>query len=212
VPSPANKGQTYVAEPLTRAEFDALRDAITGRGPLAIRNRALLTVMYCSGVRVAEALALKSTDLDDDLTTVRVRRGKGDKLRMVAFDGSTGDRALVREWLTYRRDKLGLNGKTPVFCSVSSGVGRKPGAAMDTSYARRLLPKLGKAAGIEKRVHPHGLRHSHAAELVGRRVPLHAITGQLGHRSVVTTNVYLEKLTATDLVATIASTRTDEAR
>lgn len=166
--------------------------------------------MYCSGVRVAEALALKPTDLDDDLTTVRVRRGKGDKLRMVAFDGSAGDRALMREWITRRRDCLGLNGRAPLFCSVSSGKGRTPGQPMDTSYVRRLLPKLGKAAGIEKRVHPHGLRHSHAAELVGRRVPLHAITGQLGHRSVVTTNVYLEKLTAADLVATIAAPRVDD--
>jgi len=56
------------------------------------------------------------------------------------------------------------------------------------------LPKVAPRAGLEKRVHAHGLRHSHATELVAAGVPLHVIAGQLGHASTATTDAYLAKL------------------
>jgi site-specific recombinase XerD len=65
---------------------------------------------------------------------------------------------------------------------------------MHTAYVRALLPKVAQRAGIEKRVHAHGLRHSHATELVQAGVPLHVIAGQLGHASTATTDAYLAKL------------------
>ena len=87
---------------------------------------------------------------------------------------------------------------TSSFCPVadgSKGAGvRQPGKPLHSAYVRALLPKLASRAGIEKRVHAHGLRHSHATELVQAGVPLHVIAGQLGHASTATTDAYLAKL------------------
>jgi site-specific recombinase XerD len=85
-----------------------------------------------------------------------------------------------------------INGSAPIFSTVadgSKGAGvRKSAQPLDSSYVRRLLPKLGEAGAIEKRVHTHGLRHSHATELVAAGVPLHVSAGQLGHASTATTD------------------------
>jgi integrase/recombinase XerD len=192
---PANKGKKYPAEPLTEAEAQALVDAIKGTGPLAARNRALVALLWRSGLRVSEALSLKPADVDEAQGTVNVRDGKGRKARMAMIDG----RALgyLRAWLEVRK-ALGLNGRQPLFCTVADGSKgkhkREPGGRVDPSYVRRLLPKLADAAGIDKRVHAHGLRHTHASECVDRKLPLHHIAAQLGHTSTATTDTYLRKL------------------
>jgi site-specific recombinase XerD len=69
--------------------------------------------------------------------------------------------ALLERWVDRRR-ALGLSGRRPVFCTLA-------GEPLDTSYVRRFLPRLAAKAGVEKRVHPHGLRHAHAAELLDFR-------------------------------------------
>jgi integrase/recombinase XerD len=192
---PANKGKRYPAEPLTDEEAQALVDAIKGSGPLAARNRALVALLWRSGVRITEALSLKPADVDEQQGIINVRDGKGKKARIAVIDG----RALgyLRAWLEVRKS-LGLNGRQPLFCTVadgSKGKGKRaPGGRVDTSYVRRLLPKLAEAAGIDKRVHAHGLRHTHASELVDRKLPLHHIAAQLGHASTATTDTYLRKL------------------
>lgn len=190
---PANKGKRYPAEPLTDDEVRALLAAINGKRPLAVRNRALVAVLWGSGLRVSEALALMPRDVGDG--SLRVRHGKGDKSRVVGLRPEAAP--LLGAWLD-QRTKLGLNGRQPVFCSVadgSKGAGvREVGKALDPSYVRRLLPKLAECAGIDKRVHAHGLRHSHATGLVARGAPLHVITGQLGHASTATTDTYLAKI------------------
>jgi site-specific recombinase XerD len=165
-----------------------------------------VALLWATGLRIAEAVDLHPRDLDDALTTARVREGKGRKARVVAFAGGETDRAHVRAWLEARK-ALGLNGRQPVFCSVASGDKgkgvRTPGQPLDPSAVRRLLPKLAARAGIDKRVHPHGLRHSHATALVGAGVPLHVIAGQLGHSNTSTTDTYLSKLDPSERVAAI---------
>jgi integrase len=101
-------------------------------------------------------------------------------------------------WETVRAG-LGLNGRQPLFCSIATGTTRKAGARIDPSYVRQLLPKLAERAGIDKRVHAHGLRHTHASELAHERLRLPAIAAQLGHSSTATTDAYLRKITAADL-------------
>jgi site-specific recombinase XerD len=210
--SPPNAGRRYPAEPLIEDEVRRLLDAIDGRGPLAIRNRALVALLWRTGLRISEALDLYPRDLDDALEQVHVREGKGRKARRAAWAGGESDRALMRAWLAERK-RLGLNGRQPVFCSVadgSKGAGvRKAGQPMATAYVRRLLPQLGEKAGIEKRVHAHGLRHSHATSLVAAGVRLHVIAGQLGHASTATTDTYLSKLDPSERVAAIRAA-TDE--
>jgi len=112
-------------------------------------------VLWRSGLRISEALALELRDIDLDVGTLRVRHGKGDKSRTVGVDEQTA--ALLARWLE-RRKKIGAGARAPVFCTLD-------GSRIDTSYVRHLLPRLAAKAGVERRVHAHGLRHTYAAEL-----------------------------------------------
>lgn len=198
--TPSNVGRTFPAEPLTSDEVRDLMAAITGRGPLAVRNRALVAVLWGSGLRVSEALALHPRDVLSD--GLRVRHGKGDKARTVGLHPEA--LVFLAAWLETRKG-IGLHGRQPVFCSLASGRTRTPGDAIDPSYVRRLLPKLATRAGIDKRVHAHGLRHTHATELVARRAPLHVIAGQLGHASTATTDTYLAKIAPAERLDALAA-------
>jgi len=171
--TPANKGHTYPVETLTSQELQALLQACSHRAPTGIRNRALLALLWRSGLRISEALMLYPRDLDPQQGSVRVRRGKGGKARLVGLDPQAF--AMVQRWLDQRHG-LGLTGRAPVFCTLA-------GKPLQTSYIRMLLPRLARRAGIDKRVHAHGLRHTHAAELAAERVPINQIQQQLGHAS-----------------------------
>lgn len=92
---------------------------------------------------------------------------------------------LVR-WLD-EHQRLGCSPGEPVFCTGS-------GQAVTQAYVRRRLPELARAAKIHKRVHAHGLRHTHAAELRAEGVDLAVIRRQLGHTSLLTTVRYLDHL------------------
>lgn len=151
--------------------------------------------MWRSGLRITEALKLRPADVDEREGTVRVRNGKGSKDRVAVIDSEA--LGYLRAWVEVRK-RAGINGRAPIFCSVadgSKGAGvPQPAKELHSAYVRALLPKLGVRAGIEKRVHAHGLRHSHATELVAAGVPLHVIAGQLGHASTATTDAYFAKL------------------
>ncbi len=91
------------------------------------------------------------------------------------------------------RKPLGLNGRHPLFCTLQ-------GTPMKAPYLRVLLPRLAAKAGIEKRVHPHGFRHAHAAELMREGIPLNVIQQQLGHSSVATTSRYLAHIAPQEVI------------
>jgi site-specific recombinase XerD len=185
-----NKGRTYPPEVLTEDEVKALIRACSNRAPTGIRNRALITVMYRAGLRLSEALALKPKDVDPDAGTVTVLHGKGDRRRVVGLD--PGSMAIVLRWVE-RRQSLGLTGRTHLFCTLE-------GRPLHASYVRTLLHRLGDRTGIEKRVHPHGLRHSMSFELMMEGVPVPIIQQQLGHASLATTQRYLDHIAPNDLV------------
>ena len=182
--APANKGRRYPAELLTQSEVRALLGACSSRAPTGIRNRALLAVLYRGGLRVSEALVLEPRDVDAAAGTLNVRHGKGDRQRLVGLDPQAF--ALLARW-TDRRVALGLGRRRRVFCTLQ-------GAPLDASYVRRLLPRIAARAEIHKRVHAHGLRHAHAAELVAEGVPVNVIQQQLGHASLATTDRYLRHI------------------
>ena len=167
-------------------------------GPLGLRDRALLEVLYGAGLRVSECAAL---DLDHlvwsgaDLT-LRVVEGKGGKDRIVPL-GSAGAAAL-RAWLAVRSGllaadaemsaKTGTKGQTkrgggPVF------VGRR-GARISTRTIRELVYRRCLATGARTRVGPHGLRHSFATHLLESGCDLRSIQRMLGHASLSTTQRY----------------------
>jgi site-specific recombinase XerD len=188
--TPANKGLTYPPEILTPHEAVALLRACSTVAPTGLRNGALIAVMYRGGLRLGEALALLSKDIDQERGMLSVLHGKGDRHRVVGLD--PGAMAIVGRWAD-RRMVLGLNGRAPFFCTLD-------GAPLKPSYVRTLLPRLASRAGIEKRVHPHGLRHTHAFELMIEGVPVSVIQKQLGHASLATTDRYLRHVAPTDVI------------
>ncbi|GMV26882.1 MAG: hypothetical protein AMXMBFR58_29130 [Phycisphaerae bacterium] len=168
---------------LTDTEVRALLVAC-GDDAVGVRHRALLVMMYRAGLRISEALALRPHDVDLAAGTIRVRFAKGGRDRVVGLDSGAG--AVVAAW-GERRAALAVAAGSPLFCSRS-------GKALTTAYIRRLLPILGKTAGIAKRVHAHGLRHTHAAQLRAEGVDIGIISRQLGHRSILTTIRYLDHI------------------
>jgi len=188
-----NKGKTYPPEVLTADEVKALIRASSNRAPTGIRNRALIVVMYRAGLRLSEALALRPKDIDAEAGTVTVLHGKGDKRRVVGLD--PGSMAILLRWVD-KRHQFGLTGKSPLFCTLR-------GRPLHPSYVRTLLHRLGTKARIEKRVHPHGLRHTMAFELMWEGVPAPVIQQQLGHTSLATTQRYLDHIAPKELVETM---------
>src|SRR5215207_4159983 len=174
---PANKGKTYPAETLSPDEVRGLIGAERGRSNTAIRNRAMIALTYRAGLRVSEALGLRPHDVDLAAGTVRVRNGKGGKARLVAIDGDAC--GLVADW-TERRKRLGINGHRPLFCAHSAHV---KGGELGAPYYRKMLRRLAERAGLERRVHPHILRHTRASELAAEGVPPTVIQRVLGHSS-----------------------------
>jgi integrase/recombinase XerC len=177
-------GRRYLADPLTRDEIDRLLRQCRGkRYPTAVRNRALLVLLWRTGLRIGEAVALHLRDLDRAEGLVRVRRGKGSRPRTVPMD--EGAWQVVDAWLARRR-ALGL-GDGPVFCTLREPTGRP----MKPRKVRMLLHRLAERAGITRRVHPHAFRHTYAAELYREGAPERAVQGLLGHANLGTTAVYL---------------------
>lgn len=168
----------------------ALLNACSNRAPTGIRNRALIAVLYRGGLRLGEALVLRPKDVDADQGTVTVLHGKGDRRRTAGLD--PGAMAMVLRW-TEKRSQMGINGRSPLFCTLAGGT-------LKSSYVRTLLPRLAARVGIEKRVHPHGFRHTMAFELMMEGVPVPIIQRQLGHASLATTDRYLQHLAPKDVV------------
>jgi site-specific recombinase XerD len=104
---------------------------------------------------------------------------------------------ILEEWLRVR-EELGFDPTHPVFCT-------RHGTAVKGAYVRWLLPRLAEKAGILKRVHAHGLRHTHAYELAMEGVPMPIIQRQLGHRNLSTTNTYLSHSAPTKVIETIGA-------
>jgi site-specific recombinase XerD len=168
-------------EPLTRDEFHRLLDA-TGLGTTTgARDRALLALLGGAALRLAEALALEPRDIDFRRGTINVRRGKGAKQRQVALGATM--LGVVRQWLDVRPPGAG-----PLLCAFSAG---REGRPLTQQQASRTLRRLADRASIEKRVHPHGLRHSCTAWLAEAGTPIHVVRDALGHTNLATTNRYL---------------------
>ncbi len=188
-------------EVLTEPEAIALIRACSSRAPTGVRNRALIAVLWRSGLRISEALALELRDVDLQAGSLRVRHGKGDKSRTVGIDEQTS--ALLARWLDRRR-KLGPGARAPVFCTLAGG-------RVDTSYVRHLLPRLAAKAGLDRRVHAHGLRHTYASELARERTPINVIRDALGHTSLAVTDRYLRDVAPMHVIDTIRARRWESA-
>lgn len=193
---PTNAGIKRPVEILSATEVRALLYAPSSRAPTGLRNRALMAVMYGAGLRLAEALALKPSDINYDEGEVRVLCGKGQKDRNAGIDdGALGH---VVRWVD-RRKALGIRGRV-LLCRLDGG-------PLDPRYVRAMMRRSAERAGIDKRVHPHGLRHTHAVELEQAGFTVSEIQDQLGHGSLNTTSIYLKHMSPSVRIAKIKNRR-----
>lgn len=184
--APGNKGKTYPAEILTPDEVYALINAC-GKSSMGLRNQALIIVMWRSGLRIAEALALQPKDIDWVTGRVTVLRGKGGKRRVSVLDPHGLE--YVARWRE-RRQKLGY-GPGPLFCCIQ---GPTAGQALGSPYVRTRLKFLAEKVGIDKSVRPHVLRHSFASYLAEAGTPVQYLQKVLGHSSLAVTQIYIDHL------------------
>ena len=173
---------------LSSEEIERLLSAPSAAEPLGLRDRAILEVLYSAGLRVSELAGLNVSDLDFAGGTLRVR-GKGRRER-IAPVGSFAARA-VQEWFTTRRlsprEKSGAD--APVFVN-------KFGRRLTTRSIGRMLEKHLAATGLDRRTTPHTLRHSFATHLLDRGADIRSVQELLGHKSLVTTQIYTHVTTA----------------
>lgn len=167
--------------------------AAGSRTPLCLRNRAIVTVLWRAGLRVGELVALLPKDLDLYTGRLDVLHGKGDKRRTLAIDPEACD--VVARWAAARH-KTRYKLHSPLFCTWN-------GAPLNKRYVRSLLQRLADKAGITKRVHPHGLRHTCAAEWASEGMPLPLIQAALGHANIRTTSIYVAHFGAPEVIAAL---------
>jgi integrase/recombinase XerC len=156
--------------------------------PLGLRDRAILETMYAAGLRVSETVGLNQSDLDFAAGVVRVR-GKGRRERLAPI-GSYAARAL-RRWLRVRQlhpDETS-GPEAPVFVN-------RFGRRLTTRSVARMLEKYLKLTGLDGRTTPHSLRHSFATHLLDRGADVRSVQELLGHKSLVTTQIYTHVSTA----------------
>ena len=179
-----HKGLKLPPEPLSIAEVNTLLKQCGSQCSTGIRNRALIVTLWRAGLRISEALGLLPKDIDAAQCTIRVLKGKNKKSRVVGIDPSAI--SVIQRWLD-RRIGLGIGTRSPVFCTLK-------GSPIATAYVRNLMKRLSRAAGITKRVHAHGLRHTCASELLEERTNIGEISKQLGHSDISTTARYLDHI------------------
>jgi integrase/recombinase XerD len=173
---------------LSIEEVDALLQAPDVSTPRGLRDRALIDVLYATGLRVSELVSLRPPDLNLDvgfLTCI----GKGDKQRLVPI----GDPAIasLRTYLASGRPAL-LKGQASPWLFPS---GRGPAALTRVGFWK-LLKAYALRAGVTHDVSPHVLRHSFATHLLDRGADLRAIQMMLGHAALSTTQIYTHVLEA----------------
>jgi len=190
---PRNKGQRYPADPPSVDEIVATMRA-AGDDPVGLRLRGLSVVLWRSGVRISEALALAESDLDIDRGAIIVRHGKGGQRREVGMDRWAWEQ--LRQWPEVRRTlPVGA-----LFCVIHGPTrGRRWAAA---SACAQLLGAATRA-GIRRRFSPHQLRHAHAVEMAHEGVPLVVIQRQLGHANLGITSIYLQGIDNAEIIETV---------
>ncbi len=166
---------------LETAEIDALLAAPQGDGEREVRDRAVLEVLYSTGMRVGELVGLDDARVDLIGGVVRVR-GKGRKERLAPL-GTPAVRAL-EAWIRLR-NALHPHG-TPTRGTFLSRRGKR----LNDREVRRLLQRHLVATGLSTKTHPHTLRHSFATHLVQAGADIRAVQELLGHASLNTTQIY----------------------
>ncbi len=166
---------------LNLQEIDAILGAIDRSGPRGLRDRAMIELLFASGLRVSELCRVGVADLDIGLGVLRTL-GKGNKQRLVPV-GKSAIHA-VTEYLEMARPAL-LKGRASRYLFVTAR-----GGAMTTRGFEKLLDRCSRKAGIFNGLTPHVLRHSFATHLLEGGADLRSVQVMLGHADISTTQIY----------------------
>ena len=173
---------------LSSDDLARLLEAPAAKSNAGLRDRAILETLYSAGLRVSELVGLNDGDLDLDDGVVRVR-GKGRRERLSPVGSFAA--AALRRWFKVR--KLHVREPTgelsPVFVN-------KFGRRLTTRSVGRMLEKYLQQTGLDGRTTPHTLRHSFATHLLDRGADIRSVQELLGHKSLVTTQIYTHVSTA----------------
>jgi site-specific recombinase XerD len=171
----------HLPEFLTPEEIERLLNAPDLSKPQGQRDRALMELLYASGLRVSELVQLNLDQVNLYTREIRVR-GKGSKERIVLM-GEPAARALTNYIKQGRQELSGHNVNNAVFIS-------KGGKRLIARRAQKILDKYTRAAGINKKVHPHTLRHTFATHMLNGGADLRVVQELLGHADLSSTQIY----------------------
>ena len=166
---------------LSPREVERLLEAANGVSPRALRDRALVELLYGAGLRVSEAMGLDGGRIDLENRLVRCL-GKGDKERIVPLGREAAE--ALRRYLSRGRPFLNRRHRPELFLNAQGGALTRAGAFL-------ILRRLAAKAGLEpERIHPHLLRHSFATHLLEGGADLRSVQEMLGHADLGTTELY----------------------
>jgi integrase/recombinase XerD len=173
--------ERYLPQTMNELQVEQLLDSIDTRVPLGLRARAIIELLYSSGLRISELAAARLENFNAEERILRVT-GKGNKTRVVPV-GRKAAEALA-SYLSLERPKLAKRGTTSeIFLSAR-------GSRLTTTRVWQIVKQIAQRSGLQTNVYPHLLRHSFATHLLGNGADLRIIQEMLGHADISTTQVY----------------------
>jgi len=181
----AAKQAMRVPKTLTEDQVNALLNAPDANTALGVRDKAMLELMYASGLRVSELVKLKTLHVSLNEGVLRIM-GKGSKERLVPFGDMARD-SLLTYMAQARAALLGAKQTDDLFVTAS---GPKAGTAMSRVMFWQLIKKYAVLSGITSPLSPHTLRHAFATHLLNHGADLRSVQVLLGHADISTTTIY----------------------
>lgn len=174
------KAEKQLPDTWSQAEVERLLDSVPTSDPLSLRDRAMLELLYGTGMRVSELLGLDLDDLQFELGYLQCE-GKGERSRIIPV--SSVAQGFVERYIQQARNGLGGRETEALFLN-----GR--GGRLSRQGFWKMIKRRAKLAGIDKEITPHVLRHSFATHLLENGADLRAIQQMLGHADLATTQIY----------------------
>jgi integrase/recombinase XerD len=178
---PLPRAERYLPETLNELQVERLIESIQTQQPLGLRDRAMVELLYASGLRISELAGARLENLNLDERIIRVT-GKGNKTRLIPV-GRKACEAIAAYLARERPDLVKRRTGGEIFLSVR-------GTKLTTVRIWQILKRIAKHAGFETNIYPHLLRHSFATHLLGNGADLRIIQELLGHADVSTTQIY----------------------
>jgi integrase/recombinase XerD len=173
--------ERYLPETLNELQVEQLIDSIETKVPLGLRDRAIVELLYASGLRISELANARLENFNAEERIVRVT-GKGNKTRLVPV-GRKACEALAAYLSSERPTLVKRRSGSEIFLSARGG-------KLTTARIWQVVKKHARHSGLEKNIYPHLLRHSFATHLLGNGADLRIIQEMLGHADISTTQIY----------------------